>query len=116
MKLIRFGARNEEKPGLVTADGRIKERSALVRDFDHAFFFQRRTRCGAEAGRECRLALRLADGSCDKPSSHDTSRIAWAKLMARAGEEFPLECPRCGGDILDIQRSQPCLRFDVLFA
>ena len=30
MKLIRFGARNEEKPGLVTADGRIKERSALV--------------------------------------------------------------------------------------
>ena len=34
-----------------------------------------------------------------KPRSHDTSRIAWAKLMARVGEEFPLECPRCGGDI-----------------
>jgi hypothetical protein len=31
--------------------------------------------------------------------SHDTSRIAWAKLMARVGEEFPLECPGCGGDI-----------------
>jgi hypothetical protein len=31
--------------------------------------------------------------------SHDTSRIAWAKLMARVGEEFPLECPNCGGDI-----------------
>ena len=31
--------------------------------------------------------------------SHDTSRIAWAKVMARVGEEFPLECPRCGGDI-----------------
>ena len=30
---------------------------------------------------------------------HDTSRIAWAKLMARVGEEFPLECPGCGGDI-----------------
>ena len=29
--------------------------------------------------------------SCDKPPSHDTSRIAWAKLMARVGEEFPLE-------------------------
>jgi len=26
-------------------------------------------------------------------------RIAWAKLMARVGEEFPLECPVCGGDI-----------------
>ena len=37
--------------------------------------------------------------SCDKPPSHDTSRIAWAKLMARVGEEFPLACPRCGGDI-----------------
>ena len=43
-----------------------------------------------------------ATGCCDtqaKPRSHDTSRIAWAKLMARVGEEFPLECPGCGGDI-----------------
>ena len=31
--------------------------------------------------------------------SHDTSRIAWAKLLARIGEQFPLECPACGGDI-----------------
>jgi len=44
-------------------------------------------------------------GCCDanhatqKPRSHDTSRIAWAKLMARMGEEFPLQCPGCGGDI-----------------
>ena len=41
-------------------------------------------------------------GCCDanhKPRSHDTSRIAWAKLMARVGAEFPLECPACGGDI-----------------
>jgi hypothetical protein len=45
---------------------------------------------------------RVTDGCCDtpaKPRSHDTSRIAWAKLMARVGEEFPLECPACGGDI-----------------
>jgi hypothetical protein len=34
-----------------------------------------------------------------KPRSHDMSRIAWAKLMARVGKEFPLECPNCGGDI-----------------
>jgi hypothetical protein len=45
------------------------------------------------------------EGCCDanhatqKPRSHDTSRIAWAKLMALVGEEFPLECPNCGGDI-----------------
>ncbi|MBM4013278.1 MAG: hypothetical protein FJ286_18285 [Planctomycetes bacterium] len=41
-------------------------------------------------------------GCCDtqaKPRSHDTSRIAWAKLMARVGEEFPFACPGCGGDI-----------------
>jgi hypothetical protein len=37
--------------------------------------------------------------SCDKPRSHDTSRIAWARLMAQVGEEYPLECPGCGGDI-----------------
>jgi hypothetical protein len=34
-----------------------------------------------------------------KPRSHDTSRTAWAKLMARVGEEFPLQCPSCGGAI-----------------
>ena len=44
-------------------------------------------------------------GCCDsghehqKPRSHDTSRITWAKLMARVGEEVPLKCPNCGGDI-----------------
>jgi hypothetical protein len=35
-------------------------------------------------------------GGCDatqKTRSHDTSRIAWAKLMARVGEQFPLQCP-----------------------
>jgi len=45
---------------------------------------------------------RVAEGCGDKsekPRSHDTSRIAWAKLLARVGEEFPLECPNCGGDI-----------------
>jgi hypothetical protein len=42
------------------------------------------------------------EGCCDtheKPRSHDTSRIAWAKLMARVGEDFPFACPGCGGDI-----------------
>ena len=41
-------------------------------------------------------------GGCDahqKPRSHDTSRIAWAKLMARVGEEVPFACRNCGGDI-----------------
>jgi len=38
-------------------------------------------------------------GTHATPRSHDTSRIAWARLMARVGEEFPLQCPACGGDI-----------------
>jgi hypothetical protein len=52
--------------------------------------------------RAFRVCQSKATGCCDnqaKPRSHDTSRIAWAKLLARVGEEFPLECPNCGGDI-----------------
>ena len=44
-----------------------------------------------------------AAGDCydsgGKPRSHDTSRIAWAKLITRRGEEFPLLCPNGVGDI-----------------
>lgn len=38
MKLVRFGPRGQEKPGLVMADGRVKDISAHVRDYDHDFF------------------------------------------------------------------------------
>ena len=41
-----------------------------------------------------------APGSiAEQPCHHDTSGIAWAKLLARVGEEFPLACPSCGGDV-----------------
>jgi hypothetical protein len=53
---------------------------------------QRETATSGHAGGGC-------CDSADQPRSHDTSRIAWAKLMARVGEAFPLECPSCGGDI-----------------
>ena len=55
-----------------------------------------------------------AEGCCDvnhatlKPRSHDTSRIAWAKLMARVGEEFPLECPK-------LRRRHPADRVQTAF-
>jgi len=58
---------------------------------------RREAATGGHAG-----STHTAEGCCDtqaKPHSHDTSRIAWAKLMARMGEEFPLECPNCAGDI-----------------
>jgi len=42
-----------------------------------------------------------AGGADTQPQkrSHDTSCIAWAKLLARIAEAFPLVCPACGGDI-----------------
>ncbi len=52
--------------------------------------------------REAVTSGHATEACCDprqKPRSPDTSRIAWAKLMARVGEELPLECPNCGGDI-----------------
>jgi 2,4-didehydro-3-deoxy-L-rhamnonate hydrolase len=38
MKLVRFGDRDREQPGIVAADGRIKDVSGHVRDYDHDFF------------------------------------------------------------------------------
>ena len=38
MKLVRFGPRGHERPGIVAADGRVKDVSAHVADYDHAFF------------------------------------------------------------------------------
>jgi 2-keto-4-pentenoate hydratase/2-oxohepta-3-ene-1,7-dioic acid hydratase in catechol pathway len=38
MKLVRFGSRGHEKPGLMTPEGVIKDVSAHIRDYDHEFF------------------------------------------------------------------------------
>jgi len=38
MKLVRFGDRGTERPGIVAADGTIRDCSAHVADYDHAFF------------------------------------------------------------------------------
>lgn len=38
MRLIRFGASGAEKPGIVVDDGKIKDCSSHVSDYDHAFF------------------------------------------------------------------------------
>jgi hypothetical protein len=58
-------------------------------------------RCDAATGGHA-TGGQPTEGCCNtqaKPRSHDTSRIAWAKLMSWVGEEFPLDCPNCGGDI-----------------
>ena len=38
MKLIRFGERGQEKPGLLLKDGSRVDASALGSDYDEAFF------------------------------------------------------------------------------
>ena len=38
MKLIRFGAINDEKPAVITTDGTRRDISAFGRDYDEAFF------------------------------------------------------------------------------
>jgi 2,4-diketo-3-deoxy-L-fuconate hydrolase len=38
MKLVRFGPRGQEQPGILAPDGRLKDVSAHVRDYDHGFF------------------------------------------------------------------------------
>lgn len=38
MKLVRFGTRDAEKPGILTPAGLIKDVSAHVSDYDHGFF------------------------------------------------------------------------------
>jgi len=38
-------------------------------------------------------------GASGTTRSHDSSRIAWAKLLAKIAEAFPIVCPACGGDI-----------------
>ena len=48
---------------------------------------------------EQREAVERMGRTAEKPCSHDTSRIAWTKLPARVGEEFPLGCPNCGCDV-----------------
>ena len=40
-----------------------------------------------------------ANHATQKPRSHDTSRKSVGETHNAGGEEFPLECPNCGGDI-----------------
>ena len=60
----------------------------------------------AKTGEHAGVSATAGSGCCGltgtidtKPCHNDTSRIARAKLMARLGEEFPLACPNCGGEI-----------------
>jgi len=65
MKLVRFGPRGQEKPGLVAPDGRLKDLSAHVRDYDHDFF----------SGGGLETVRRLAAGLDALPDAPPTVRL-----------------------------------------
>lgn len=53
MKLVRFGARGQERPGVLIGESTIKDCSAIVPDYDHAFFASgglERLRTGVDLG------------------------------------------------------------------
>ena len=74
MKLIRFGNRGSEKPGLLTPDNHRKDCSSLFADWDHAFFVNG----GIEKLRALSSELH------NLPDVRDTER--WAAPIARPGK------------------------------
>jgi len=74
MKLVRFGAHGHEKPGILVA-GQRRDVSALVADYDSAFF---------RGDGLARLANAVADRASDLPLVPETER--WGACVARPGK------------------------------
>jgi len=75
MKLIRFGAKGQEKPGILTADNKRLDLSKLFADWDSEFF-------GGDG------VQRLADLAASKASTWDVvaETERWAAPVARPGK------------------------------
>jgi 2-keto-4-pentenoate hydratase/2-oxohepta-3-ene-1,7-dioic acid hydratase in catechol pathway len=74
MKLVRFGASGNEKPGVVVA-GERRDVSQLVRDYDAAFF---------RSGELARLASDVAGRTHELPLVPESER--WGACVARPGK------------------------------
>jgi len=75
MRLIRFGPRNDEKPGILDADGRRRDLSAHFSQWDAVFFVSDGLN---------RLKQILHTGSSTLPTVSDDVR--WAAPIARPGK------------------------------
>ncbi|MEX0866698.1 MAG: fumarylacetoacetate hydrolase family protein, partial [Pirellulales bacterium] len=73
MKLIRFGERGSERPGLLDGEGRRRDCSAAFRDWNHSFF---------EEGGFSRLP---EDGDVEAFPIVDDA-VRWASCVARPGK------------------------------
>jgi 2,4-didehydro-3-deoxy-L-rhamnonate hydrolase len=74
MKLFRFGALGSERPG-VLVDGERRDASALVADYDHAFF---------QRGGLAELRSAVQGGAAALPRVPDAER--WGACVARPGK------------------------------
>ena len=97
MKLIRFGAINEEKPGLLLADGTKLDVSAFVKDYDEAFFgshgidnlrvwLDNNHENWPKAGDDVRLGPPMS-----RPSKIVCVGLNYAKHAAESGMDIPEE-------------------------
>ena len=75
MKLVRFGAPGSERPGIMTKDGKRKDCSSLVPDYDRAFL---------DGGGLDRLRRELDSSVNDLPDVDKSAR--WAAPIARPGK------------------------------
>lgn len=73
MKLVRFGARGQEKPGIVKDNNRY-DLSAFFQDWDHAFF----------QGEGLKKLSALLEGAAELPLVDVDAR--WASCIARPGK------------------------------
>lgn len=97
MKLIRFGAINEEKPGVLLTDGTKLDVSAFVKDYDEAFFGSNgidnlrvwldnnHENC-PKAGNDVRLGPPMS-----RPSKIVCVGLNYAKHAAESGMDIPEE-------------------------
>ena len=97
MKLIRFGSINEEKPGVLRADGTKLDVSAFVQDYDEAFFgangiaklskwLEKNHENCPKVGNDVRLGPPLS-----RPSKIVCVGLNYAKHAAESGMDIPEE-------------------------
>ncbi len=97
MKLIRFGSINEEKPGVLRADGTKLDVSAFVQDYDEAFFgangiaklskwLEKNHENCPKVGDDARLGPPLS-----RPSKIVCVGLNYAKHAAESGMDIPEE-------------------------
>jgi 2,4-didehydro-3-deoxy-L-rhamnonate hydrolase len=97
MKLIRFGAPSQEKPGVILPDGSRRDVSALVRDYDESFWASGQLTTLRQQVAEWASELPMVDPSvrlgppCARPSKLVCIGLNYADHARESGLEPPRE-------------------------